>query len=434
MSNPQLNVPTQTRSRPGTSHFVPRADRQLATDQTMESETPFCRTCTANQALQMSLLANYLPSDSDQDEPSGSESRLEKKRLLDDLEQYKESLETRYPMMCADCSPKVSAVIRDRDYRSKAALLHSSARRLAPISSLHSATPTKLKPPILSPFNSMSFQRPVMKGMGSKLWIFQEWIWRLRGAMWIFSHFLGILGLNAAAYILRIYSLLLRRQQIPSYSDNSWILAPSLAAQWRAMAFGAISTTLVILFIGSLYSLRIDSQIRLITPRKSFFRRSSLHSLPSATRPVTDEDLFSTLSLMPVSSRAVSKLTPSHLDESADSNRSPAAEMPVFGRSTALSNPFIGPYHPEARRTPKPGKEISSMEWEPTPDANLQRVSSDHSFVLCPQTFLPPIGRRGETGIEHMFEKSVKLDQDLQRASEGVWSWVPNFLSRSSNK
>lgn len=126
-------------------------------------------------------------------------------QLLDNLQQYKESLETRYPMMCEECSPKVSAIIQERDYRSKASILHTSAKRFAPLSS--SIRSNMTTPPPLSPFGNTEFERPVLRGMGSRVWRFQEWIWRLRGGLWMLSHLLGFL-VNLVCWLIFKYLLL----------------------------------------------------------------------------------------------------------------------------------------------------------------------------------------------------------------------------------
>ena len=71
MNYSQSNSSPQRKTQ--TSHFLTTPTDQLTrSEQKLESETPFCRTCTANQALQMNLLANYLPNETEDDCPSGS--------------------------------------------------------------------------------------------------------------------------------------------------------------------------------------------------------------------------------------------------------------------------------------------------------------------------------------------------------------------------
>lgn len=113
--------------------------------------------------------------------------------MLNDLPQYRQSLEARYPIVCAECSPKISATIRDQDYRLKAALLHNSAKRLAGVSSPKIKSAPRFQPNTCSLSTPTNPCEVVLKGMGSPLWLLQEWIWRARGLLWMLSHLLGVL-------------------------------------------------------------------------------------------------------------------------------------------------------------------------------------------------------------------------------------------------
>lgn len=499
MNHSQSNSSPQRKTQ--SSHFLTTpGDHLTRSEQNLESETPFCRTCTANQALQMNLLANYLPNETEDDCPSGSSkavSRSEIRRLLDALPQYKESLEARYPVLCSECSPKVSAIIQKRNYKSKAYVLHSSARRLSPLSSSHQNT--HHRPEIISPFNSVGFQRPLIKGMGSRLWILQEWIWRARGVLWIISHLSGVLvnlfyaspvtlGLaslcdherqanrsnlrtthpicdpaplekyrshlllfhlleffwaffdftwsqvrqnkaqgihtkiigrssylcfNAVAYILRLFSFLLTQDHLLSYLRKSRVWIPDLVPLRNPRTFGAISITLAMLFVSCLYCLRIDSPIRLTSTKKSNLQ-STLEPNLSLPKPVSDEDLFSTLSL------SATRSIPPNLKPKADLNQNHSNhEPPIFGKSTAFSNPLTRTSHQVEERSDV-NSEFGNMDWEPiaTPTA-FDSCTTSPSVLLNPQTFLPPVNHRDEIGIEEIFKESVKLSSSHECRDKG---------------
>lgn len=70
MSDPDQNGTSRVHPRP--AELTTKAVNAINRLSTTNLPTPFCRTCIANQALQMNLLANYLPSD-DTEEDSGTE-------------------------------------------------------------------------------------------------------------------------------------------------------------------------------------------------------------------------------------------------------------------------------------------------------------------------------------------------------------------------
>ncbi|EGF97902.1 uncharacterized protein MELLADRAFT_113971 [Melampsora larici-populina 98AG31] len=429
MNNSQSNLSPQRKAQ--TSHFLTTpGDHLTRSEQNLESETPFCRTCTANQALQMNLLANYLPNETEDDHLSGSSkagTSSEMRRLLDALPQYKESLEARYPVLCSECSPKVSAIIQKRNYKSKAYVLHSSARRLSQLPSTHHLN-TDTRPEIISPFNRVTFQRPLIKGMGSRLWILQEWVWRLRGVLWMFSHLSGVLCFNAVAYILRLFSLLLTQEPFLSYLRRSRLWVPDLVSLRNPRTFGIISITLAMLFVSCLYSLRIDSPIRLTSTKKSNVQSTLRPKLP-IPKPVSDEDLFSTLSLS-----ASQNISANHKPKLDINQNNSNHETPIFGKSTALSNPLIGTSH-QIEETSE--NEFGNMDWEPI---NTPKPFNE-SVLLHPQTFLPPVNHRDEIGIEDMFKESFNVscnennEKDKKRNKSLSWTdWIPGgFLRRGAH-
>ncbi|KZV59780.1 hypothetical protein PENSPDRAFT_552515, partial [Peniophora sp. CONT] len=80
----------------------PRRDRFLSTFDGVK----LCDTCRSNQALVMGLLSSYLPP---------SEDDPEYKYRLDTYEEYKRTLEARYPPLCSACSVLVEEEIRRKN-------------------------------------------------------------------------------------------------------------------------------------------------------------------------------------------------------------------------------------------------------------------------------------------------------------------------------
>ncbi|BFZ61761.1 hypothetical protein YB2330_002836 [Saitoella coloradoensis] len=75
--------------------------------------SPFCTTCTTNQALVSHTLASYLPSEDDPDYET----------YLSAYPAYKESLEERYPQICEVCAPKVKERLARNNYVAKASVV-----------------------------------------------------------------------------------------------------------------------------------------------------------------------------------------------------------------------------------------------------------------------------------------------------------------------
>ncbi|GAO48489.1 hypothetical protein SAICODRAFT_7492 [Saitoella complicata NRRL Y-17804] len=75
--------------------------------------SPFCTTCTTNQALVSHTLASYLPSEDDPDYET----------YLSAYPAYKENLEERYPQICEMCAPKVRERLARNNYVAKASVV-----------------------------------------------------------------------------------------------------------------------------------------------------------------------------------------------------------------------------------------------------------------------------------------------------------------------
>lgn len=190
------------------------------------------------------------------------------------------------------------------------------------------------------------------------------------------------------------------------------------------------------LFLGSLASLRIDSPVKLnlLSPRRSAAKLSSNNG-PPESRTASSEDLLSALTLDKFSATVLHQNSrrqslSSNLFKSAEIRHPAIRDAPVFGVSTALSNPLKQICRNEDIRSDEP----SGMDWEPTPRPTIhERTSCKDSIVLNPQVFLPPPGRRGETGIEQMFERSVNLHRDNDPSISKPWAWISKFLFRPSS-
>ncbi|KAK0539673.1 hypothetical protein OC842_000864 [Tilletia horrida] len=89
MSDPKMNEASFAR------RGTPPASTLLVQDRA--EPHPFCHTCLTNQSLLMNMLANYLPDESDPTYPEA----------LAQLPTYRASLLSRYPPVCADCTPAV---------------------------------------------------------------------------------------------------------------------------------------------------------------------------------------------------------------------------------------------------------------------------------------------------------------------------------------
>ncbi|BGP15151.1 hypothetical protein JCM10213_000724 [Rhodosporidiobolus nylandii] len=129
--------------------------------------TPFCRTCLSNQSLQLHLLASY-PSSSASD--SGGEDDDPSTPLdYPPLEEYRRSLDLRYPLVCAACAPAVAGVIKERDYKVKAQALgwrlRESERRRE---------------------REERLGEKARKRAGRR-WVLEGIAWRVRGAAWVGS-------------------------------------------------------------------------------------------------------------------------------------------------------------------------------------------------------------------------------------------------------
>lgn len=163
------------------------------------ASSPFCRQCMTNQALQMNLLASF-PDDNDSD--------LDSPQLPHLLEEYKTSLESRYPIVCPTCAPVVEQTIAERDY-----VAQTKAWGWA----LRESKKAKLKA-----------ESDLQEIRGSWRWRLLEKLWTLRGGAWWITH---LTGLGCAIASEHSFVISTRSKQL-TCSDSSVLYRPSLVGSW----------------------------------------------------------------------------------------------------------------------------------------------------------------------------------------------------------
>ncbi|GAA5908653.1 hypothetical protein JCM6882_003706 [Rhodosporidiobolus microsporus] len=136
------------------------------------STTPFCRQCLANQSLQLHLLASY-PSSSHSDSSDSSDSPPHARPEDDEdepyppLEEYRASLDLRYPLVCPSCAPAIESTIRERDYRVKAQALGWRLRESERAMEREERASGRER-----------------RRVGRGRWVVEGLVWRVRGGLW----------------------------------------------------------------------------------------------------------------------------------------------------------------------------------------------------------------------------------------------------------
>jgi len=121
----------------------------------------FCHTCQTNQMLLSNLLSNYLPPPADP----------EYNQRLAVLPEYRESIETRYPPVCANCLPAVEEEIRRRDHVARTSALGG----------------------FLKESKGQARQRKISANQSKEKLDRSLVIWRVRGILW----FTTLIAMNA---------------------------------------------------------------------------------------------------------------------------------------------------------------------------------------------------------------------------------------------
>ncbi|GAA5841237.1 hypothetical protein JCM5353_001207 [Sporobolomyces roseus] len=214
------------------------------------SPSPFCRQCLSNQSLQIHLLSSYPSSSSDEDEPYSS---TEPSEPFPPLSDYKQSLDRRYPLLCAECAPAVEEIVRNRDYRVKTAILGGRLRET-----------TKFE---TSGMGETSEER--------RKWLIEGAIWRIRGLLWAYSHVVsllfalqGLLGMPAFDEIAKIpylpnplSLLVILFAPLWTFWDPRWNMIRTETRQRRRRKFTVKYRKLYIILQGNAYLDRIVTSL-----------------------------------------------------------------------------------------------------------------------------------------------------------------------------
>lgn len=149
--------------------------------------TPFCRHCLSNQALQLHLLASY-PLDEASESSSEHTARRNHASEIDPyppLDEYRRSLDLRYPLVCAECAPAVESTLRERDYRVKAQALGWRLRE------------TQRRREEEERRSDEARKRE------GRNWIVQGLVWQSRGVAWASTHVAAIAATCSGACVPR---------------------------------------------------------------------------------------------------------------------------------------------------------------------------------------------------------------------------------------
>lgn len=408
--------------------------------------------------------------------------------LLENLPAYKLSLESRYPVLCRTCSPKVSELIKTRDYKVKAFSLNESVKRLT----------QPLQSPITSvnPLGSNGCGTLPIRGMGGKLWTIQEWLWRLQGFMWLSGY---VASISAATYAALSFECgpvpaqpdSSRTTRFPvifsycsfellcSFFDLTWskvrrnraqgirtkvlgkhlflcmntiacvlrlliwgyffdqeanqvmtLILCTVSPLWGTFVLVCISGSLLMLLIFSLSTLKTNSPVGVKSLPNSRIR-SLAQATPKPTYALPEHEVFSTLSLAREASSFPNSKSISHIASSGDteSNSSHFGPEHEFGKSKLLQSTLknFRSTDPLIQTTSQEPDEVP-MDWEPS-----SVCDPSDTLQLRPQTFLPPPLFREETGIEELFRDKVRLataDTDREKTT----SWFGDYVRLMKRK
>ncbi|KAH8914902.1 hypothetical protein BT69DRAFT_1357265, partial [Atractiella rhizophila] len=348
-------------------------------------DPPFCKDCLSNQSLQLYLLSNFA---------SNNEA---------EVSAYRETLNHRYPILCASCAPKIEEIVKRRDYKVRAMYLNSrlgERRRQLPNSS---TTTNHEKGKEKEEHHDYRDGRSV-------------WTWRVKGALWGVTIFHGWCWKGEYMPWITVWFLL---SFVWSFWDPHWRKACNLKKahckvdrlglpQWKisqAIVFGLrlselmfylavgydIRLKLVSLCIAILglsygyWNLRLSSQI----PVKVHLSHRPRVATPV---PLNPDDLQERSVLDPLASLSLSTADASPLTISAQQRQ------PIFGEASTPTSTLIG--QPDDSPAPE-----GDMDWQPTYQEPSTRRKSN-SFVPGPQRFWPP---EKPTGLESLFGNSLQL-------------------------
>ncbi|EIW64180.1 uncharacterized protein TRAVEDRAFT_68039 [Trametes versicolor FP-101664 SS1] len=422
----------------------PRKDRFLSA----YGNTVFCHTCQTNQMLITNLLSNYLPTPDDPE----YEARLES------LPEYRQSVEIRYPPICANCLPAVEDEIRKRDHMARVRALGGALKTTRGTDSRRRSSATQKERDKL--------ERELRA-------------WKVRGCFWVGSLATAICGHTsiAASYhpfsfpssmipvlpALVVVSILwtawdptyatFRRAQFQGRAVRvhgkrtynflqliAWSLRLSTTAAlavakyqpeydvlhlWqdprseRARIFcGAMLFSEIVILISSHLILKVQHSppVKLIGQKGHLRALSPTPSLPSsrsATPAVSEPDLLATLTL---SNNPVIA--------------APPAYNPIFG-IPSFSSTGGAPPSPTRRgrstvaRSPSQDIDMDDDDDDRDPDAMdidpsspVKKVArDDDASWLRPQRFFAP---EEPTGLENLFARTIRLVDNSDQGADGA--------------
>ncbi|KAH8099413.1 Ima1 N-terminal domain-containing protein [Cristinia sonorae] len=407
----------------------PRKDRLPTTF----SKSLFCHTCQTNQMLASNLLSNYLPPPNHRD----YNYKLQK------FDEYRESLELRYPQVCANCQPAVEEEIRRRDDMARVNALGGFLKKSKGRQRTIEAT-----------------QMQKDKLERSLLW------WKVRGLLWLVTLAGSVAVYSSAAFDYQFTRIL----PFIGFPSIVWTLVSVLWAAWdptyaskkrdelqgrtvrqygkrkyNVLQTVAWSSRLLtsILFVLPRYQLTQD-YLRVHLPPSSIPRIycsamlfleciiviSSIVVLKVRRTP--------TLHLVePHSHSRKSSLTPSQPSSRASTPAlDPAASLsflsisnqpqpqspfhPIFGLPSLTANPqasetttsdTLSLIDDDDLDDDEKRQDPNAMDWSPTvspakPSQNGSLRRDDNGFLLRPQKFYAP---EEPTGLENLFEQTIKL-------------------------
>ncbi|TIB93543.1 hypothetical protein E3Q18_04458 [Wallemia mellicola] len=288
---------------------------------TQDTINPFCNSCSTNQTLIYSLLSNY---DNDNDDD------------LTGYNNYKNSIESRYPPICSNCQIIVNQTINKRNYKAKTKALGQWLEKSA---SLNDGSSNTLR--------NTTFNGPLAIPL-SILYSFWDPTW------------------------LKVHNIRSKGQSLVLTGKRFWIQSQFIIWLERSLLLGSLA------FQSSLekyYTSNLALSLLLleITSKQPTISKNDETQAKSYTNTpdFTADNLSSALSL------------------SVDSK---VKKLPIFGETS------LQPSEEAQRRTANAINDTDEMEW--TPEQNLSNPKSHSTWAgLKPQLFFAPQDNQ-KTGLE----------------------------------
>ncbi|BGP47272.1 hypothetical protein JCM10450v2_003124 [Rhodotorula kratochvilovae] len=434
---------------------------RLPTSFPSTSTTPFCRQCLANQSLQLHLLASY-PSDSDSDAEDGASD-------FPPLEEYRLSLDARYPLVCAACAPAVEGTIRERDYRVKAQALgwrlresQRAREREERVSEERRRREGRrwvvegwawrargLLDPALSSAPSALLSTPyrhavVSLALLSLLWSFWDPTWaqlrleRARGRNMGVQRRREYLAIQMLAYLVRLVGAVLFQFRLVSSPNTARLAAATvllltLVALLSALYLPRLKPPPPIRLTSHASSASSANNSRSGTPTRALFLPADpLEPLAHLSLSRPGSLLAPSPPATPTTPHARGRSPFEGAGRAGGGSARQRARLPSLSlRPWARTQPATAADAPQAMDVDAPGPAAAagddadnSMDWAPLPPSSSSsppRARVEH-VTFARQRFVPPDLRK-PTGLEGMFERVVAVrEQEAEgvRAMDGV--------------